>query len=220
MKRSLEPELMESTEQAAAYAAADFAAVNQAFVDRFTIAFPEVGQGRMVDLGCGDADIAVRLARGRPRLEIVAIDGSQAMLEQGRRRVDQAKVDDRVTLELRRLPLSDHPRAPFSAGISNSLLHHLHEPSGLWTTLLDLLAPGAPVQVVDLRRPASEDMARALVDQHARDEHPILRDDFFNSLKAAFTLDEVREQLQVCGLGEWTVEPIGDRHLGVQGRIP
>lgn len=35
MNRVLEPELMTDPDQATAYAAADFAAVNQGFVDRF-----------------------------------------------------------------------------------------------------------------------------------------------------------------------------------------
>ena len=41
MNRVLEPELITDAEQALAHAAADFASVNQAFVDRFCRLFPD-----------------------------------------------------------------------------------------------------------------------------------------------------------------------------------
>jgi hypothetical protein len=50
-------------EQAEAYAVADFAEVNARFVESFRMRFPTFGRGTIVDLGCGPADIAIRLAR-------------------------------------------------------------------------------------------------------------------------------------------------------------
>ena len=76
MDRILEPELMNDEAQALAYAQADFAQVNQGFVDRFRACFPEVTGGAMVDLGCGPGDIPVRFARTLPVFAITAIDGS------------------------------------------------------------------------------------------------------------------------------------------------
>jgi hypothetical protein len=63
MERVLEPELMDDPEQTEAYAAADFAEENQGFVDRFAEYFPEFSSGRVLDVGCGPADIPVRFAR-------------------------------------------------------------------------------------------------------------------------------------------------------------
>ena len=70
MNRVLEPELMTDAEQAAAYAAADFASVNQAFVDRFRTLFPEIdhdalpisGRAAVAAAGLGQQ---VRLVRAR-----------------------------------------------------------------------------------------------------------------------------------------------------------
>ena len=62
MDRILESELMDDPKQAEAYARADFAKENQGFVDRFKEYFPEFSQGKVLDLGCGPADIPIRFA--------------------------------------------------------------------------------------------------------------------------------------------------------------
>jgi hypothetical protein len=81
-------------------------------------------------------------------------------------------------------------------------------------------APGACVLVQDLMRPDSPAAAQALVDHYAPDEPDVLRHDFFHSLCAAFTPDEVREQLVNAGLDALTVTPVTDRHLLVAGHTP
>ncbi len=43
------------------------------------------------------------------------------------------------------------------------------------------------------------------------------RQDFFNSLLAAYTVDEVHAQLARTGLGHLQVEAVSDRHLTVAG---
>jgi len=77
MDRIIEPELMTDEAQVLAYAQADFAQVNQGFVDRFRVCFPKAKGGTMVDLGCGPGDIPVRFARALPGFTITAVDGSE-----------------------------------------------------------------------------------------------------------------------------------------------
>jgi hypothetical protein len=72
--------------------------------------------------------------------------------------------------------------------------------------------------VQDLMRPESPEAAQAMVDQHARGEPDVLRRDFFHSLCAAFTPDEVRTQLAAAGLDALMVEPVTDRHLVIRGQ--
>ncbi|PIV81546.1 SAM-dependent methyltransferase, partial [bacterium CG17_big_fil_post_rev_8_21_14_2_50_64_8] len=60
MPRTPEPEVMDDPKRAEAYAEADFSEVNQAFVDNFLSAFPECKGKRILDLGCGPADIPIR----------------------------------------------------------------------------------------------------------------------------------------------------------------
>jgi SAM-dependent methyltransferase len=218
--RVAEPELMDTLEQARAYAAADFSQPHQAFVTYFRDRFPGFAAGRVLDLGCGTADVTVRFARAYPEARVHGVDGARAMLDEGARLVRQAGLDARVTLELVRLPSPSIAGAGYDAVISNSLLHHLADPAVLWSSIGAAARPGAPVFVMDLRRPASTDAAQRLVDEYGIDESPVLRDDFYRSLCAAYTPEEVRSQLDTAaGLAHLRVEVVSDRHLVVYGTI-
>jgi SAM-dependent methyltransferase len=118
------------------------------------------------------------------------------------------------------LPGAQLPLARYDAVISNSLLHHLHDPRGLWTSVRAAGAPGAAVLVMDLFRPESHAEAWRIVEQYSGNEPDLLKRDFFNSLCAAFTQDEVRIQLAACGLDALRVQTVSDRHLSVSGRLP
>jgi cyclopropane fatty-acyl-phospholipid synthase-like methyltransferase len=217
--RVAEPELMDTVEQARAYAAADFSEPHQAFVTRFRDRFPDFVGGHVLDLGCGAADVTVRFARAYPAARVHGVDGAQAMLDEGRRLVRQVGLGERITLELLRLPSPSLGGAGYDAVISNSLLHHLAEPAVLWSSIEAAARPGAPVFVMDLHRPASTDAAQRLVDEYAADESPVLRDDFYRSLCAAYTPEEVQSQLVRSALPHLRVEVVGDRHLVVYGAI-
>ena len=210
---------MDTAEQARAYAAADFTEPHEAFVARFRDRFPDFNGGRVLDLGCGTADVTVRFARGYTEVRVVGVDGAPAMLAEGVRLVERAGLGARVTLELVRLPDPALSGAAYDAVISNSLLHHLADPAVLWSSIEAAARPRAPVFVMDLRRPVSTDAAQQLVDAYAADESPMLRDDFYRSLCAAYTPDEVRSHLDGAGLRRFQVEPIGDRHLIAYGAI-
>ena len=61
--------------------------------------------------------------------------------------------------------------------------------------------------------------ARRLVDQYAADAPAILREDFYNSLLAAYTPAEVSGQLRRAGLDDLGIEMASDRHWIVSGRL-
>lgn len=219
MERVLEPELMEDPAQALAYARANFADVNQGFLDRFRAAFPELTGGGVLDLGCGPADIPIRLARALPRVHITAVDGSEAMLALARTAVAGAGLTHRIRLLQARVPGLPLPPRSFDAVISNSLLHHLADPQSFWQELVRLGRPGAAVLVMDLFRPDSPVRAREIVEAAAADDDPILKRDFFHSLLAAWTPDEVRSQL-ASNLAHLDCRIVSERHWLVSGRLP
>lgn len=221
MKRIPEPELMLDPEQAAAYAEADFEAPHSNFIAQFRRCFPDLEvTGRVLDLGCGPGDIALRFARAFPRCRVDGVDGARAMLEAGARLLAKYGVGDRVRLHHCRLPEQAPPHRSYDVIISNSLLHHLHEPEVLWDAVKRYGASGAPVFIMDLMRPDSKEAAQALTDRYAAGEPQVLRTDFYNSLLAAFTPDEVGLQLDAAGLGHFEVEVISDRHFIAWGRLP
>ena len=220
MQRTPEPELMDDEAQALAYAEADFAAPHDNFVALFREAFPDAElAGTVLDLGCGPADVTVRLARAFPGCRIDGVDGAAAMLKLGREAVRRAGLENRIRLIEAYLPGSAPPLATYDAVVSNSLLHHLADPAVLWESLKRWGKPGASVFVMDLRRPDSPGLVEALVRRHAADAPEVLRRDFENSLRAAYRVEEVRGQLEACGLAGLAIHAVGDRHLTVAGRL-
>ncbi|MFO8008272.1 MAG: class I SAM-dependent methyltransferase, partial [Candidatus Brocadiia bacterium] len=170
---------------------------------------------------CGPGHIPLRLARELPDVRIDAVDGAAAMLEHARSALAAAPdCAERVRFIQATLPHHGLASGAYHAIVSNSLLHHLHDPSALWDTVKRLAAPGARVLVMDLSRPADPAAAESIVATYAAGEPEVLRRDFYNSLFAAFTPDEVRSQLQQAGLGGLDVTTVSDRHLLVQGQLP
>jgi len=221
MKRVPEPELMDDAAQAAAYAAADFEKPHARFIELFRAAFPNHDiTGEVLDLGCGPADISLRFARAYPRCIVHGLDGAEAMLAEGRARLAREDMTRRVKLSHGYLPGADLPAAAYAAVISNSLLHHMRDPAALWSAAKHAAQPGAPLFIMDLRRPAGRKQAAAVVNEYAAGEPAVLRHDFFRSLLAAYRADEVMAQLGAAGLGGLRVEEVSDRHLLVYGRLP
>ena len=77
--------------------------------------------------------------------------------------------------------------------------------------------PGTRVFVADLFRPATVQEASALTETYAGTGPDVLKRDFYHSLLAAFTPEEVEEQLRTAGLTGLSVRTISDRHLVVSG---
>jgi len=217
MDRILEPELMDDERQSIAYAKADFSVSNQLFVDSLIRDFPDHLR-RIVDIGCGPGDVMVRLARTVPTVDITAVDGSAPMLALAQDAVRSAALDARIILiqgYLPGLPLEDHV---YDAILSKDLLHHLPDPLMLWKEIARLGKRGAAVYVMDLVRPLAPSDARRIVDTVAASDDPILREDFYRSLCAAFTPAEVQEQLIASGL-DLRVQRLSDRHMLVSGLL-
>jgi len=232
MQRSVEPELMDDPLQVQAYAQADFRATDQALVDRLVELFGEsLGDGpgpRLVDLGCGPGNISFRLAERFPQTSVLGLDGAAAMLEVAQQELAQRVLGcpglaDRLRFAQVLLGPETLPYGGFTAVVSNSLLHHLHDPQALWRHLRPLAAPGAAIYIKDLRRPATPEAALALQQLHLTSAPAVLQRDYLASLHAAFEPTEVEAQLRVAGLpvGEHglRVAALDDRYLEVWGRL-
>jgi len=218
MERILEPEVMDDPEQALVYAQADFEQENQGFVDRFREYFPEFTEGYILDLGCGPGDIPVRFARALPRCRITAVDASGPMIRLAEETVRKAGLSNRITFRCERFQ-DLAGVSTVDAAISNSLLHHVPNPLQFWHKLRLAVKPGSPVLVMDLLRPESPEEAQAIVNRYASGAPDILRRDFYNSLLAAFTEDEIGAQLAQMNLTRLLIDVIDDRHWVVSGII-
>ena len=221
MQRLPEPELMVDPAQVLAYAAADFSGGDQRTLDRIE-ALLRSDSGRaasdpavILDLGCGPGNISLPLAKRFPESQVIGVDGSPAMLQVARDRANQQG----LSIDLRCSTLQDLALEPVDLIVSNSLLHHLHEPGLLWGLTRELAAPGCRVLHRDLRRPAALAEVHRLQQLHCFDAPAVLIQDFCASLVAAFTPEEVQQQLALAGLDGLTVETEDDRYLVVSGLV-
>ncbi len=69
---------------------------------------------------------------------------------------------------------------------------------------------------LDAESPAA---AKTLVQHHAGNESALLQEEFYRSLLAAYTVEEVKEQLATAGLSGLTVAQVTNRHLDVFGNV-
>src|SRR5436305_1551876 len=121
LPRTLEPEVMDSPEEARDYDAMDHAAVNDLFVADFRAAWD--GGSPVLDIGTGTAQIPIAFCRAVPAVRVVGVDAAAAMIAVGRENVARAGLADRIELKLadaKHLPLSD---GSFGAVMSNSIVH-------------------------------------------------------------------------------------------------
>jgi len=97
------------------------------------------------DLGCGTGQVAAALAPFVAR--VIAVDGSAAMLQAAKRRLQ-----DRPNVELRRGELEALPidEGRLDAATLMLVLHHLPDPSAALREVARVLVPGGRALVVDM----------------------------------------------------------------------
>jgi polyphosphate kinase len=215
----MEAELMDDESQVKAYAEADFKIPHDDFLQRLKAFVDEPGfSGTALDLGCGPGDISCRFAQAFPLSHLHAVDGSEPMLDYAKSALPSG-LANRVHFIHGRLPGVILPQSGYEIIFSNSVLHHLPNPRIFWRTLKKYAHPGARIVVMDLLRPATIEEAQAMVARYAANEPEILQRDFYQSLLAAFSLEEITEQLTQAGLN-LNIEQISDRHVFITGVIP
>ena len=112
--------------------AAPLEAMGRDVLDRLTLR----GDERVLDAGCGTGRVTAALVERLPRGEVIAVDGSPAMVEQARERLGgraEVRVADLLELELDR---------PVDAILSTATFHWIADHDRLFARLHGALKPG------------------------------------------------------------------------------
>lgn len=234
--RVLEPEVMDTAEEARDYDAMDHGEVNRAFVAALLQrASAGAGAGvdlrRILDVGTGTALIAIELCRRAPSAEVVAIDLARHMLELAETNVRAAGLSTRIRLEQLDAKATGLASGSFSVVMSNSLVHHVPDPRPLFVELRRLVAPGGLVFVRDLLRPEDDRTRVDLVDRYAAVDLRLVAAEtvtraarqralFDASLRAALSQGEVVDFAASAGLHGASVTRSSDRHFTLVYRAP
>ncbi len=210
LPRTLEPEVMESLQDALDYDSMDHREVNRAFVRDFLAASPDLEE--VLDLGTGTAQIPIELCRQSAEGHVLAIDLSAEMLLVAKANVEVASLRDRIMLDridAKGLPYAD---GRFSAVISNSIIHHIPEPAPSFAEAVRVTRSGGRLFFRDLARPDTAEQVRTLVQQYAVGANEHQRKLFGDSLHAALNFDEVQKMVGQLGFSPETVTLTSDRH--------
>jgi tRNA (cmo5U34)-methyltransferase len=105
---------------------------------------------RVLELGTGTGETAVRVRAGHPEAEWIGIDASEAMLARGRERLPDAD------LRLQRLE-DELPDGPFDLVVSALAVHHLDGAGkrDLFSRVAAVLRPGGEFVLGDVVVPAA-----------------------------------------------------------------
>ncbi len=229
MQRVPEPELMQNLDQVKAYAEADFNESDDQLLSRIqeylcdNSKIPD-STSLIIDIGCGPGNLTERISGNWPTSKVIGLDGSEAMLCIARDRQKQKnKRSTALNIQYLNLNISLigneigalEKRADLI--VSNSFFHHMHNSSNFWKALKLFSHKGSVHFHRDLRRPSSQDEVVALQKKYLTNSPTVLIDDYLASLQAAFTVDEVKDQLRSEGLDHLRVYEVEDRYLEVVG---
>lgn len=211
LPRILEPEVMDTDQEAVEYNTMDHLAVNRVFVDDLLRLVS--GGTRVLDVGTGTALIPLELCGRGKQWRVVAVDLAKAMLEVAAQNVAAAGLGPAIELQLvdaKRLPFED---GEFPVVMSNSIIHHIPDPADCLAEMARVVSPkGGLLFVRDLLRPADQDQLQHLVQTYAGDSDSHQQKMFAESLHAALTLDEIRALAGRFGIGADSIQQTTDRH--------
>ena len=217
LQRVLEPEVMDSAEEAVDYNEMDHSQVNRIFVDDFLAAFsPSLTTSgqlmKVFDAGTGTALIPIELVKRDRRFHVTASDLASHMLRVARTNVTAADLEDSIELVLgdcKALSIADES---YDAVMSNSIVHHIPEPKSVIEQLWRITKRGGLFFIRDLARPDHLSTLEDLVQTHAGDANPHQQQMFRDSLHAALTVAEVRSLISEFGILPESVRMTSDRH--------
>lgn len=223
LQRVLEPEVMDTREEAVDYDAMDHSHVNRVFVEDLMAAGADgalrASDLHILDVGTGTVQIPIELCRKLPQARITAIDLAEEMLKVGRNNVTAAGLEDRIRIERIDAKLLPYEDGSFDVVMSNSIVHHIPEPLLVLREMVRVLVAGGQLFARDLIRPHDTAELQALVETYASDENEHQQSMFRESLHAALTVAEVRQLLINVGLPPEWCRQTSDRHWTISGQL-
>jgi ubiquinone/menaquinone biosynthesis C-methylase UbiE len=212
LHRILEPEVMDTLEEAFEYDSMDHSQVNEVFCNDFFAARNLTDGVQILDVGTGTAQIPIAMCKRNIGLKITAIDLAESMLTLGNKNIQTARLEDSITLvqvDSKKMPYSDES---FDQVISNSIIHHIPNPLECFKEMIRVTKKDGLLFIRDLLRPFSMVELHNIVNLHAGDATPKQKQLFTDSLHASLSLTEVREMVKLFGFDACTVIQSSNRH--------
>ncbi len=215
MQRTLEPEVMDTAEEALIYDAMDHSGPNRAFVERLVTLG---AHGRILDIGTGPGQIPLLLVERLADVNVVGVDLSEHMLRRAELRRARSPHANRLEFRLADAKGLPFPRESFDVVASNTILHHVSDPRQFLSEAWRVLRPGGAFLIRDLFRPPTSERASELVRTHAAGATSAQQELLLASLHAALEPEELRAYAREAGLVEVSLTIDSDRHMSLEAR--
>ncbi len=211
LKRVLEPEVMDTEEDAMEYNSIANDEVNKLFIEEVIASASDIAK-TIVDLGTGPAHIPILLAQKNPDYEITGVELAESMITIAKQNINNAGMAKKIKLIKEDIKSTTLENSSFDIVISNSCIHHIHNPIELLSEAKRLVSRGGVIYFKDLLRPQTLEELEAIVVRYASNDTDYQRELFYNSLHAALTLDELNRLSQEAGLLGAKIRQTSDRH--------
>lgn len=194
-ERVPEPEVMQTPEEALHYEET----ASNAHLDRIDNQFVDhvlsMGiAGTILDLGTGPGQIPIKLAKREPRVKVIGIDLSREMLKLANDRARREQVSSRVSFLLASASSIPVESGSIDLLVCNSTLHHFSDPVQVFNEAHRVIKENGVAYFRDLRR-----RSRLLHPLHVaffgRKYKGLMRKSFEDSVRAAYTLPELRQHI-------------------------
>jgi len=200
MGRVLEPEVMETAEEATAYNE-----LERLFGEILFQGFAEsavrmgVTTGKVLDVGTGPGRIAIRIAKLNPAFSIDAIDLSKSMLSLAEQNAREQGIGDRIRFSLgdaKQIPFADQT---FDLVVCHNMLHQLPDPLVTVREIDRVTKPDGAILIRDVRRLPAAFMT-VLLPLYCLRYGRMLRRLTYASYRAGLTIREFAEMAREVGI--------------------
>lgn len=198
--RVLKKEIMESEEEAIAYdlVVGKYAGIiHVGFAETVINLSPP--EGKFLDVGTGTGRDAIMVAKNTSRVQVIAIDLSDAMLEFAARNAKKEKVDNKISFikgDAKGLPFNDKT---FDAVFTHNMLHHLPEPERMVAEIMRVVKDDGAIIIRDLIR-HSRLMNAICVHVFGINYEEVMKKEYRRSIDAALSSSEwfeLREKMNM-----------------------
>lgn len=177
--------------------------LNYLYLFHAVMALPLIRPGDVVfDLACGPANQLLKMAALHPEASFVGIDASLPMLQQAEANIAAAGMRNIRLQQADISQLDGVDQAAADCVLCTMSLHHLTDTGQLAQCMQQvrrILRPAGGVYLADFGRLKRAATQRYFAYDRVAQQSAQFTDDFLNSMRAAFSLDELRQGAALLG---------------------
>lgn len=150
----------------------------------------------IADIGCGPCGYYNELLPLFPNSIFTGYEASNLMIEKANLVINKQKVN----LVNSFIPDSSLPSKFYDIIFSALFLHQLPDQAPCWQTIKQIGKEGSKFYVFDLLRVEDSNLCWDIVNGMTPQAPDVFKNDFYNTLRASFTVEEIKQQLLDAGL--------------------